>query len=53
MRITTFMMEGTAEIPALRTAMTKGDALASEDEFPMSAGSVYGTKQPTMVRLTM
>jgi hypothetical protein len=54
MRITTFMIEGTTEIPAFLTAITKGEALASGLPVPFrSPGSLYGTRQPTTVRETM
>jgi hypothetical protein len=54
MRMTTFMIEGTAFIPALRTAITKGEAFASAELLPLrSNGSLYGTKTDTIVRETM
>lgn len=39
-RITTFIIDGTASIPALRTAITNGEALASLEDAPISESSV-------------
>lgn len=52
--ILTFMILGTTLMPAFFTAMTNGEALASVLPDPFrSSGSLYGTRQPTIVKLTM
>jgi hypothetical protein len=52
--MTTFITDGRPPIPAFRTAITKGEAFASELLEPLRRfGSLYGTRQPTIVKETM
>jgi hypothetical protein len=50
---TAFMTESRPWIPADLMAMMKGEALESTLLRPMSWGSVYGTKRPTIPIATM
>ena len=52
--MTTFITLSNPLIPASLMAMTKGEALASDDAVPLSRrGSVYLTKRPIRVNETM